>query len=396
MNQVLETYPTTQRDRGTSCPSRFDLALGLLATLLSACLGCRSQPAAYFARSLPAQYAARPVTNPEVFDLSQLAQAQARSELLGPGDLVEVIVSTGLERDEGNRWNVRVSEQGDAQLPLIGAVRVAGLPLPEAERRIREAGIQRGQFVNPNVSVQLKERHTIRVAVVGAVADPGIQELPASSSDLFNALLAAGGLTPDADTMVEIRRPGLGRLAPGRELSGNPQESPTRYATFPAAGPPPVSGAMDSFDRELQRPIQQVDLREVSAGHTGDFRVEDGTTVVVSKRAREYIHVMGLVKRSDQFEMKPGQELRLLDALALAQGRTLEIADKVRVIRRTADNRRPVIIEASVARAKSDGAENLLLAPGDVVSVEETPATLVVGTIRDFVRVGFTSAIPGF
>jgi hypothetical protein len=35
------------------------------------------------------------------------------------------------------------------------------------------------------------------------------------------------------------------------------------------------------------------------------------------------------------------------------------------------------------------------LAPGDVVSVEETPLTFTVGTIQSFVRFGFSSAIPG-
>jgi hypothetical protein len=38
----------------------------------------------------------------------------------------------------------------------------------------------------------------------------------------------------------------------------------------------------------------------------------------------------------------------------------------------------------------------LLLAAGDVVSIEETPLTFTVGTIQSFVRFGFTSAIPGF
>ena len=45
--------------------------------------------------------------------------------------------------------------------------------------------------------------------------------------------------------------------------------------------------------------------------------------------------------------------------------------------------------------AKRGGAANLLLAPGDVVSVEETPLTFTVSTIQNFIRFGFSAAIPG-
>jgi polysaccharide biosynthesis/export protein len=55
----------------------------------------------------------------------------------------------------------------------------------------------------------------------------------------------------------------------------------------------------------------------------------------------------------------------------------------------------PVVIECSIRAAKRGGNANLVLAPGDVVSVEETPLTFTVGTIQNFVRFGFSSAIPG-
>ena len=82
--------------------------------------------------------------------------------------------------------------------------------------------------------------------------------------------------------------------------------------------------------------------------------------------------------------------------IAMARGLKFEIADKVHVIRNLDTQTEPVVIEASIKRAKRDGVSNIRLTAGDVVSVEETPTTLVVGTIRDFVRFGFSSAIPGF
>ena len=115
---------------------------------------------------------------------------------------------------------------------------------------------------------------------------------------------------------------------------------------------------------------------------------------MVMKKPKRFIHVIGLVNNADQFEMPDDADLRLLDAVAMAGGLKLEIADKVQVIRQVGEDR--VTIDASIKKCKKDGAANIRLAAGDVVSVEETAVTFVVGTIRDFVRFGFSSAIPGF
>jgi len=126
------------------------------------------------------------------------------------------------------------------------------------------------------------------------------------------------------------------------------------------------------------------------------LHVEDGSTVMVMKRPKRFVHIIGLVNKPDQIEMPVDQEFRLLDAIAKGNGRKLEVADKVRVIRNVSGRTEPVIIEASIRAAKTDATSNFRLAPGDVVSVEETPTTFVIGTVRDFVRFGFSSAIPGF
>jgi polysaccharide export outer membrane protein len=93
--------------------------------------------------------------------------------------------------------------------------------------------------------------------------------------------------------------------------------------------------------------------------------------------------------------MRNDQELRLLDAIALAGGCSLGVADKIHIVRQVPNRADPVLIETSIKEAKRDGAANILLAAGDVVSVEETPVTFVVGTIRDFVGFGFSAPIPG-
>jgi hypothetical protein len=47
----------------------------------------------------------------------------------------------------------------------------------------------------------------------------------------------------------------------------------------------------------------------------------------------------------------------------------------------------PAVIEVSIGKAKRSGDENLLLAPGDLVSVESTAVTAFVDTAKNFFRV---------
>jgi polysaccharide export outer membrane protein len=92
--------------------------------------------------------------------------------------------------------------------------------------------------------------------------------------------------------------------------------------------------------------------------------------------------------------MPPDREVHLLDAIAMAGGRTMEFADKVYVMRQLPGESEPIMIQASIRQAKSDGEANIALAAGDVVSVEETPLTFTMETIGRVIRFGFSSAVP--
>jgi len=54
------------------------------------------------------------------------------------------------------------------------------------------------------------------------------------------------------------------------------------------------------------------------------------------------------------------------------------------IIRRR-DGTEPMLVSTSIRKAKRDGSENMLLEPGDTVSIEQTPGTValdVLNTIR--------------
>jgi len=311
-----------------------------------------------------------PVDSTRKVDLSRLAQSTVQSELIYPGDVIEVTIATGVEERSPVSWPLRVSDRGEIKIPLLGSVTVAGLLLTDAEQLLRHESIARRVFRDPHVSVLLTSRKTIRVTVVGAVNSPGSKDLPAANADLLSALLAAGGLTEEASTIVEIRK--VPDLSSGPPAAGDDGRTTVAYGNS-----------------------IQIDLIAASEGISPDYRIVDGSVIMVREREPKTIQVIGLVRKPAQFEIPTDQEVRLLDAIALAGGRTLQFADKVQVVRQLDDMSEPVVIAASVRDAKRGGASNLRLAPGDIVSVEETPLTFTVGTIQSFVRFGFSAAVPG-
>jgi len=340
-------------------------AAALLAFLAVLGGGCR-HAAFYRAEDLPPDMVAPPVRNAASINLSDISLAPPRHDVLYPEDVVDVSIATGLEEKKPTVYPLRIGADGTVHVPLVGQVHVEGMTPSQAERAIVAEATRRGVYRNPQVSVILSSRKTNKVTVVGAVEKPQVVELPGANSDLLSAITLAGGLTEDADTVVEIRHP-PGILSPAGHVA---------LAGYTTSASPP-------------RQSVRVDLADMAPENAGKYRLVDGSTVMVMRKNARVVHVIGLVKSPNQFEMPEDRDLRVLEALALAGGRSLQIADKVNVIRNGKT------IRVSVRAAKHNTNENIRLAPGDVVSIEETPLTFVVDTLRSFMRVGFSGAIPG-
>jgi polysaccharide export outer membrane protein len=177
----------------------------------------------YHVKSLPIEFQAASVPNPKTIDLSRLASVAVSNELIDRGDVLELTLVTGYGRLDTTTTPIRVGDDGAASVPLVGKVELAGLELEAAEQAIASAGMHRGVFRNPHVTVTMKRPRVNKVTVIGAVEKPGVYDLPRGSSALLAALVAAGGLTDEAGTEVEIRRPPRG----GRP-EGKPQQQVPR------------------------------------------------------------------------------------------------------------------------------------------------------------------------
>ncbi|MBB6144895.1 polysaccharide export outer membrane protein [Silvibacterium bohemicum] len=134
------------------------------------------------------------------------AQAQSDSKIqeslrIAPGDLLHIIVL----REPDLERRVRVCDSGEISLPLIGAIEVRGLNVPEAAAEISRRYLD-GQFLrHPDVSVSLEEFTTQQVSVLGQVVKPGTFSIPAPRS-LIDMLAMAGGFTDIADRHLTIER----------------------------------------------------------------------------------------------------------------------------------------------------------------------------------------------
>ncbi len=302
--------------------------------------------------------------------LARLSGMAGGSSKLTPGDLLHVTVLSGLEEDVTAK-PARVAENGAIDVPLVGAVQVAGLDEQQAAELVRGAAIERGIYRNPQVTVRMAERATNNVTVLGAVAEPGTHQIPRSSSNLIAAIAAAGGFTEEAGTEVEVLRQSRNFLAE----RPNPNSSNVRLAAFNAPHLDQTGARSERINLAMTDELQQ------------DYDIGDQDVVMVHPAAKRVIHVAGLVRKPDQFEMPHDQDLHVLDAIAMAGGQSSPVADKVFVIRRVDEESEPRVIRVSIARAKVNGAENLRLAPGDLVSVEATMLTTVVDTMSNVFRI---------
>ena len=281
---------------------------------------------------------------------------------------------------------LRVADDGTVIVPLIGKVGVAGLTVEQAEQVIGSESIARGVFRNPCITVTMKQCRTNKVTVVGAVNKPGMHELTRGASSLMAALVAADGLCKDASGEVEVRHTDPREMTPGGAT-----EHPQRVA-----GSPGAEVQLAAYQPSSAMPSAvKVNLTAASQGVQKTPELHDGDVVYVAKRQLKPAYVLGLVRKPGDIPYPTNQELRVLDAISLAGGCSNPVADKVLVIRQPPGAAEPVRIALSIEDAKS-GRDNLPLAPGDTVVVEQTPATVVVDAVQTFIRFSFGSNISMF
>ncbi len=125
-----------------------------------------------------------------------------------PGDTVAVTIHTAQELS----GEYVIGPDGRANLPLAGAVMVAGSTAPEAANLIAQRYVR--TLRDPIVEVRPTAFGSQRILVGGEVASPGLFDLPSQRIGVLEATVLAGGLTIRArrSEMVVLRRSANGGL----------------------------------------------------------------------------------------------------------------------------------------------------------------------------------------
>jgi polysaccharide export outer membrane protein len=242
--------------------------------------------------------------------------APAAEYRLGAGDVVRITVFQNPELT----LESRLTEGGQISFPLLGAVRLGGLSVTEAEKVLVD-GLTKGNFLrNPQVTIIVLQVRGSQANVLGQVNRPGRYPLEMADTRLTDLVALAGGVAPGGADVIVIT--GL---------------------------------------RNGQAFREEVDLPALFApgGQARDIVVRNGDAIWVDRQPIVYIY--GEVQRPGPMRLERG--LTLLQALATGGGLTPRGTEKgIRVHRKSADGQ----IEVSQP-AMTD-----LLREGDVVFVRES------------------------
>lgn len=273
--------------------------------------------------NLPAAAAANSAQPGKTADVSQKpagATGSAPSNLLiGQGDLIEVDVYAAPDFDK----NVRVDSNGNAVLPMIGAVKVEGLTSAQAADLIAKR-LAAGEFFNdPQVSVFIKEYVTQGITVMGEVQHPGIYPVLGPRT-LFDAISLAGGTTPKSGDTVTVTRRATPRAPMTYKLSNR------------------GSNSLES-----------------------NVDIYPGDTVFIATAG--IVYVVGSVRTPGGYVMDNGK-MTAMQALAMAQGANSTAALKrTKLVRRTATGQEEIPLP--MAEITSGKKPDVPLQPDDILFI---------------------------
>lgn len=269
---------------------------------------------ALVAAVMAAGWPARPVAAQPA---AQAQAAEAEVYRIGAGDTVRITVYQSPDLS----LETKVTESGLISYPLIGAIRLGGLTVSQAESALAEA-LKKGDFIkNPQVTVMVTQVRANQVNVLGQVGRPGRIPLDVAGMRLTDVIALAGGIAASAgsDTVV---------------VTGMRNGQPFR---------------------------REVDLPRVFApgGRDNDIVVQPGDAIWVDRFPVVYLY--GEVQRPGQLRLERG--MTVMQALASAGGLTQRGTQRGLRVSRRAPGGQVQSLELSLDDA---------LQPGDVVFVRES------------------------
>lgn len=107
------------------------------------------------------------------------------------------VVSFAVHGEAGMSTTLRLSGAGTINVPLLGDIRVSGLTLAAAEKKIQDSYIREEIFIRPQITLQVTEYSKKEVSLLGQISRQGRVQFPpeASALDIVEVVTTAGGFT---------------------------------------------------------------------------------------------------------------------------------------------------------------------------------------------------------
>ena len=270
--------------------------------------------------------------------------AQGKAYQIGAKDILSLTIYAGGEKQ--HEADLTVSGRGTINAPFIGMIKAEGLTPSQLEKRITEP-LAMDYFVNPKVNISIKEYHSLRYYISGAVKKPGMYEM-ATEASLLQLIAKAEGTLPGRGNVAYVMR-----TATNKNMEEHKIKSQTSRA--------------EPIKVDLKRLLDKGDMTANPILKPGDvvyIPLKESLDVAESK-----IYLEGEVERPGIYDYQPG--MTALNACIMAGGfNTFAAPNRTRIIRKKENDIE--IIKVNLNDVKKGNIPDIELKPGDRIHVPET------------------------
>jgi polysaccharide export outer membrane protein len=276
---------------------------------------------------------------------------------LGPGDELTLAAP---EIEELDKRILRIQADGYVSVPMVGRMKAEGLTPRQFQLNLTQA--LKAQFRDPQISFTSINVKSKPVSILGAVNKPGVEQANGEQT-LLEMLSMAGGIRPDAGSVIKVTRVSTGA------------------STFPPELRPTLSG--DSVTAEI--PITTL-FEGKDPGL--NINVLPGDVITVPKG--KLIYVVGNVVKAGGFVVGQSDDLTVLRALALAEGlQSFADAGHARILRAATSGGQRVEQIVDINKLMKGKSEDVRLKPDDILFIpSSTTKKITARTIESAVQIG--------
>jgi polysaccharide export outer membrane protein len=270
-------------------------------------------------------------------DIAKLIAGDPSQYILGIGDQI-TFSSSEVEEVAGK--TVRIDNQGEINLPLVGRLKAAGLTPKQLEADLSRQFV--AFFQRPAISITVSEFASQPVSVIGAVNTPGVHQLRGQTT-LVEVLSKAGGLRQDAGNTIKITRRS-------------------------SSGPIPVSTARSDLSGDFS--VAELSLRSVLEARDPTENIMIRTNDVISIPRAEMVYVVGEVNRAGGFVLNERDSISVLQALSLAGGLSHSAATgNAKILRAPETGSKRVEIDANLKQILAGKAKDIEMLSDDILFI---------------------------